>query len=147
MSVQCSSLPTSRTPLRVILITIRARGVDYPGVTKVIQVGAPQNRDIYIHRIGRTGRAGASGDSIMILAPFEKDFISLLHDIPIKNHDLPASELEVGPKEQKIFDVAQKVVPEGMVEETYTSLLGFSTYPRQNTQLMESFTQNQTTSR
>jgi superfamily II DNA/RNA helicase len=129
MSVRCSSLPTSRNSLCVISITIRARGVDYPGVTKVIQVGAPSDRDIYIHRIGRTGRAGASGDSTLILAPFEKHFVRELHDIPIKDHELPASELEVGPKEQRIFDVAQKVVPEGMVEEAFTSLLGYRTYP------------------
>jgi hypothetical protein len=48
-----------------------------------------------------------------------------LTDIPIKDHDLPASELEVGPKEQKTFQGAQKVPPPGMIEETYTSLLGY----------------------
>jgi hypothetical protein len=61
----------------------------------------------------------------LILAPFEKDFIHKLHDIPIKDHQLPASELEVGPKEQRVFDTAQTIVPEGMVEETFTSLLGY----------------------
>jgi hypothetical protein len=64
----------------------------------------------------------------LILAPFEKEFIHKLHGIPIKDHELPASELEVGPKEQRVFDVAQKIVPDGMIEETFTSLLGYSTY-------------------
>ena len=65
------------------------------------------------------------GDATLILAPFEKRFLDELTDIPIKDHELPASELEVGPKELKIFSVAQKVVPPGMVEETFTSLLGY----------------------
>jgi ATP-dependent RNA helicase MSS116 len=115
----------SYTPFQISPLTNSARGVDYPGVTKVIQVGAPVSRDIYIHRIGRTGRAGKNGDATLILAPFEKGFLQNLHDIPIKDHELPESELEVCPKEQKVFDVAQKVVPEGMIEETYSSMLGF----------------------
>jgi hypothetical protein len=48
-----------------------------------------------------------------------------LTDIPLKDHELPASELEVGSKELKTFNAAQKVVPPGMVEETFTSLLGY----------------------
>jgi superfamily II DNA/RNA helicase len=106
-------------------LTLRARGVDYPGVTKIIQVGAPLNRDIYIHRIGRTGRAGKSGDATLILAPFEKTFLDQLTDIPIKDHELPASEIEVGLREQKVLTGAQKIPPEGMVEETFSSLLGY----------------------
>ena len=108
-------------------LTFSARGVDYPGVTKVIQVGAPSSRDIYIHRIGRTGRAGKNGDATLILAPFEEGFLNKLHGIPIKDHELPESELELGKKEQKVFDVAQKVVPEGMIDETFASMLGYCT--------------------
>ena len=40
---------------------VAARGVDYPNVSLVIQLGVPSNRDQYIHRTGRTGRAGKSG--------------------------------------------------------------------------------------
>ena len=53
-----------------------------------------------------------------------------LTDIPIKDHELPASELDLGKKEEIVFRSAQKVIPEGMIEETYTSLLGFCTYLR-----------------
>ena len=35
---------------------ISARGVDYPGVSRVIQMGVPESGDMYVHRIGRTGR-------------------------------------------------------------------------------------------
>jgi ATP-dependent RNA helicase MSS116, mitochondrial len=108
-------------------LIVSARGVDYPGVTKVIQVGAPTSRDIYIHRIGRTGRAGKLGDTTLVLAPFEQGFMKELRDIPIKDHELPESELELGKREEKIFDVARKVVPDGMIEETFLSLLGYCT--------------------
>ncbi|KAK4052590.1 hypothetical protein OIO90_004218 [Microbotryomycetes sp. JL221] len=70
-----------------ILITsdVSARGVDYPGVTRVIQVGVPSSRDVYIHRVGRTGRAGKEGRGDLVLLPFERDFVkSQLHDIPLK---------------------------------------------------------------
>ena len=40
---------------------VSARGMDYPGVTHVIQVGAPSSKAQYVHRIGRTGRAGKGG--------------------------------------------------------------------------------------
>ena len=50
---------------------VSARGVDYPDVTLVIQVGMPTNREQYIHRLGRTGRAGKLGRGLLLLAPYE----------------------------------------------------------------------------
>ena len=85
------------------------------------------SRDQYIHRIGRTGRAGKSGDGTLILAPFEKAFLDHLDDIPIEDHDLPDSELEVGAKEKKVFDMALKVLPPGMILEAFGSMLGYCT--------------------
>ncbi len=43
-----------------VLITsdVSARGVDYPSVTRVIQLGVPSSPDMYVHRVGRTGRGG-----------------------------------------------------------------------------------------
>ena len=54
----------------------RSVGVDYPDITGVIQFGLPESRDQYIHRLGRTGRAGKEGKGILVLAPFEKKFVS-----------------------------------------------------------------------
>lgn len=52
-----------------VLVTtdVSARGVDYPDVTRVIQLGAAKTRDTYIHRIGRTGRAGKEGRADLVL--------------------------------------------------------------------------------
>lgn len=62
---------------------VSARGVDYPDVTRVIQFGLPESREQYIHRLGRTGRAGKEGQGILVLAPFEKKFLGELKDIDI----------------------------------------------------------------
>ncbi|RHZ78121.1 hypothetical protein Glove_167g88 [Diversispora epigaea] len=69
-----------------ILVTsdVSARGVDYPGVTLVLQVGAPSSREQYIHRLGRTGRAGKEGEGILLLAPFEKGFMRNIEDLPLQ---------------------------------------------------------------
>ncbi|KAL7513473.1 hypothetical protein ACHAXN_010694 [Cyclotella atomus] len=63
----CSKL--FRNTKQGILFTtdVSARGVDYPNVTHVIQYGAAENRATYIHRLGRTGRAGKNGIGILVL--------------------------------------------------------------------------------
>ena len=53
----------------------------------VIQFGMPESRDQYIHRLGRTGRAGKDGRGILVLAPFESKFIFELKDL-----DIPVNE-------------------------------------------------------
>ncbi|KAL1924975.1 uncharacterized protein VTP21DRAFT_4629 [Calcarisporiella thermophila] len=64
---------------------VSARGVDYPGVTMVLQVGIPSSRETYIHRLGRTGRAGKEGEGKLLIAPFERRFVEdELNDLPIE---------------------------------------------------------------
>ena len=70
-----------------ILVTsdVSARGVDYPDVSRVIQVGSPLSTEQYVHRVGRTGRAGKSGRADLLLLPFEQNFVRYqLSDMPIK---------------------------------------------------------------
>jgi ATP-dependent RNA helicase MSS116 len=50
---------------------VSARGMDYPDVSFVLQVGMTE-RDQYIHRLGRTARGGKSGEGALLLAPFER---------------------------------------------------------------------------
>jgi len=54
---------------RVLVATdIAARGIDVDGISHVINYDIPQYAEDYIHRIGRTGRAGATGDAITFVA-------------------------------------------------------------------------------
>jgi ATP-dependent RNA helicase MSS116 len=62
---------------------VSARGVDYPDVTLVLQVGPPANREQYIHRLGRTGRAGKRGRGLLMLTPYETFVLRLLDGLPL----------------------------------------------------------------
>jgi ATP-dependent RNA helicase MSS116 len=66
-----------RAAPQAVLLTsdVSARGVDYPDVTLVLQVGQPSSREQYIHRLGRTARAGKAGQGVLLLAPFESQFV------------------------------------------------------------------------
>lgn len=55
---------------RIIIATdVAARGIDIPNVTHVINYNVPENRERYVHRIGRTGRAGKTGIAITLATP------------------------------------------------------------------------------
>ena len=57
---------------RVLVATdIAQRGLDISGITHVINYDVPQQPEDYVHRIGRTGRAAATGDAFTFMAPDE----------------------------------------------------------------------------
>jgi ATP-dependent RNA helicase DeaD len=59
--------------LRILVATdVAARGLDVDGITHVIHYTLPVEAQIYIHRSGRTARAGKSGTSIVLINPGEK---------------------------------------------------------------------------
>jgi ATP-dependent RNA helicase RhlE len=62
--------------LEVLVATdVAARGLDVVGVPCVINYDLPYNAEDYVHRIGRTGRAGASGEAIALFAPEEERYL------------------------------------------------------------------------
>ncbi|KAK4698778.1 hypothetical protein P7C70_g7489, partial [Phenoliferia sp. Uapishka_3] len=80
-----------------ILVTsdVSARGVDYPGVSRVIQVGVPGSRDLYIHRVGRTGRAGKPGRGDLVVQDFERDFVkTTLGDLKLVRYEVATAAAE-----------------------------------------------------
>ena len=82
-----SALNAFRSGEAQVLISsdLSARGMDLPGVTHVFNLDPPtQSRD-YLHRAGRTGRAGAQGCSVLLLDPREKRLVSrYARDLGIK---------------------------------------------------------------
>jgi superfamily II DNA/RNA helicase len=62
-----------RGHLRVLVATdVAARGIDVPGISHVINFDLPRQAEDYVHRIGRTGRAGREGLAISLVGHFEK---------------------------------------------------------------------------
>ena len=55
----------------LVATDVAARGLDVEGVTHVINMAPPQNTETYIHRVGRTGRAGKRGTAITFVARHE----------------------------------------------------------------------------
>ncbi|KAK8090770.1 atp-dependent rna helicase protein [Apiospora phragmitis] len=114
---------------------VTARGMDFPGVTHVIQIGLPPDRDQYIHRLGRTGRAGRSGEGWLLLAQEEVDEARRrLPGLPIKpNKTVEVAQVDVtqgkeaqGETGQYISDIAKAYedVPKALYRDTYYALLG-----------------------
>ncbi len=62
---------TGQTEL-LIATDVAARGLDIPHVSHVINYDLPSSAEVYVHRIGRTGRAGREGSAITILDPREQ---------------------------------------------------------------------------
>lgn len=64
-------------------LQVAARGLDIPDVRAVINVGLPVEVDDYVHRIGRTGRMGHSGEAITVISDqlLERSSRSVAHGI------------------------------------------------------------------
>lgn len=110
---------------------VSARGMDFPNVTHVIQIHLPQDRDLYIHRIGRTGRAGKQGEAYLLASDLEiPGARDRLPGLPIQRcTDLETASLDVSkihPLPAVFTDLkeAAQTVPEDILREAYTSLLG-----------------------
>jgi len=90
-SARTKAADAFRSGKKVIMFSsdVSARGVDYPDVSLVLQIGLT-DRDQYIHRLGRTARAGMEGRGILVLADFEKPFLKDLSDLPIQEKPVPA---------------------------------------------------------
>lgn len=82
--------------LRFLVATdVAARGIDLPELSHVIQYEPPEDPEAYIHRAGRTGRAGGSGTAITLANPAEKPNllrIAKQFSINMQERPLPADE-------------------------------------------------------
>ena len=79
----------------LVATNVAARGLDIEGVSHVIQLGLPDDRETFIHRSGRTGRAGHEGVNIVLLAPPELGrFREMLRGTQIKTEWLDIPNIE-----------------------------------------------------
>lgn len=62
----------------VVATDVAARGLDVERITHVINFDIPHDSESYIHRIGRTGRAGRKGEAILFVAPRERNMLKII---------------------------------------------------------------------
>ncbi|NLL37294.1 MAG: DEAD/DEAH box helicase [Fretibacterium sp.] len=76
----------------LVATNVAARGLDVEGVTHVIQLGLPDDCETFVHRSGRTGRAGNEGTNLILLSPVEVGrFRAMLRttQMEVEWHDVP----------------------------------------------------------
>ena len=88
---------------------VTARGMDFPDVTHVIQMGLPRDSETYVHRLGRTARAGKEGEGWLFVSPVEeRDIKRRLRGIPIKpDNSLRAAKIDMRQEADVPESVAQ----------------------------------------
>jgi len=65
----------------LVATDVAARGLDISGVTHVYNFDIPQDPESYVHRIGRTGRAGEMGDAISLVTPREIPHLQMIQQV------------------------------------------------------------------
>jgi ATP-dependent RNA helicase DeaD len=76
----------------LVATDVAARGLDVDRITLVVNYDIPFDSEAYVHRIGRTGRAGRTGDAILFITPRERRFLSGLERAvgrPIEPMEIP----------------------------------------------------------
>jgi len=80
----------------LVATDVAARGLDVERISHVVNYDVPHDTESYIHRIGRTGRAGREGDAILFVAPREKRMLNAIERATrkkIEMMELPSTEV------------------------------------------------------
>ena len=91
----------------LVATDVAARGLDIQDLTHVINYSIPQDPEIYIHRVGRTGRAGKNGTAITFITPSEARkfaYIRKAARTDIRKEEVPAAEEIIEKKKERIKD-------------------------------------------
>ena len=87
---------TGQTPI-MVCTDVAARGLDVKGVTHVVNFDFPNNIDDYVHRIGRTGRAGHTGEALSFFCDKNRGQAQALVDMMTENgHEVPEFLVTMG---------------------------------------------------
>lgn len=114
----------NKTTNILVATDVAARGIDISNLTHVINYSLPQDSESYVHRIGRTGRAGNQGTAVTFITAAEmRRFSNLKRDInaEIKQQTLPSPQDIVATKCRRIKDELSEIA-EGPIPETYSEM-------------------------
>jgi len=94
--------------LKVLVATdVAARGLDIEDISHVFNYHLPDDAEVYIHRIGRTGRAGKTGIAITLVSPREKRRlreVEALTKQPIKKMEIPSASEIIKHREGQVIE-------------------------------------------
>lgn len=97
---------------RILVATdVAARGIDIEGLTHVVNYDLPFDGPTYVHRIGRTGRAGSSGVAVTFVKPEERRKLQFLKNAILRSakgemieEKIPSVEKVLDAKKNRLFD-------------------------------------------
>lgn len=114
---------------------VTARGMDFPNVTHVIQIGIPSSEEQYVHRIGRTARGDKSGEGWLLISSLEaREARDRFRSLPLQaDNSLETAQVDIT-KEGQLPEHAAKIltkvaestnmVPRPLKVKAYLSALG-----------------------
>jgi ATP-dependent RNA helicase RhlE len=94
----------------LVATDIAARGLDIEELPHVVNYDLPQVAEDYIHRIGRTGRAGASGSALSLVCPEEAHLLEAIEKL-LKRQIPRISDTGYEPVSLKVIDAPKKTAP------------------------------------
>ena len=100
----------------LVATDVAARGIDVNDLTHVVNYALPQSPESYVHRIGRTGRAGKKGIAITFIIPSEKNklrFIEKIVNNKLMKRKLPSIEAVIEYRKTHIKQIVEQVSKTG----------------------------------
>lgn len=110
----------------LVATDVAARGLDVERISHVVNYDVPYDAESYTHRIGRTGRAGRTGDAIMFITPRERTLLKTIERAtrqPIKPMDLPTLQAVNDVRIAKFKDQITETLAAGGLEQ-FQALIG-----------------------
>ena len=103
----------------LVATDVAARGLDIPDVTHVINYDIPWDPESYVHRIGRTGRAGREGDAITLVAPREQRQLRIIERLigkRLQRLRLPSPADVAARRREAVMEQIRAAIDEGALE-------------------------------
>jgi ATP-dependent RNA helicase DeaD len=103
----------------LIATDVAARGLDIEHVSHVINYDIPLDPEIYVHRIGRTGRAGREGAAITLVTPRERRLWQVIQRVtgaPVQRMRIPAIADVIARRRESFKDTLRETIAEGGLE-------------------------------
>lgn len=117
----------------LVATDVAARGLDISSVTHVYNYDVPQDPESYVHRIGRTGRAGEKGMSVTFVTPNEMGYLRTIENL---------TKQEMSPLRPPTDEEAVKGQIDGVVDSIKERIASndLSKYQKESAELLEQFT-------